>query len=167
MFNSTQLLSTRSLPLCPGPLYTKQWWGACNFLQFLASVRFPWAERDGMAEVLWMRNASHPAGIEKGLLFPCLMRLFNAHSMRLFLRLFSLQDMSLGVQLAKKHQRNDLCVSELGLAHLGFLPFPSPFSCLETCNSLQCKLLCHAHPWGWMQTVSLAGPQPEKPCYHT
>lgn len=48
-----------------------------------------------MAAVLRMRNASHPAGIEKGLLFPCLMRLFNARSMRLFLRLFSLQDMSL------------------------------------------------------------------------
>lgn len=56
-----------------------------------------------MAVVLWMRNASHPAGSEEGLLFPCLMRLFNAHSVRLFLRLFSLQDMSLCVQLAKRH----------------------------------------------------------------
>lgn len=47
-----------------------------------------------MAAVLGMRNASHPAGIKKGLLLPCLMRLFSAHSMRLLLALFSLQDMT-------------------------------------------------------------------------
>lgn len=47
-----------------------------------------------MAAVLGMRNASHPAGMKNGLLFPCLMYLFSAHSMRLLLGLFSLQDMT-------------------------------------------------------------------------